>query len=156
MSKPVDTKPLVDYDGVLDEKERRRILARVDSMFSWVGAAIPREIEVDGERIPLKGTIEELIMKKELDRESRARISKLLRALHRKEESLKDLIRDGDITEDQAVEIYDEIKGIVRALSKLRKLESGEDPGDADVEKQTLMKKVDDEKRWKKFLEGVD
>ena len=156
MSKPVDTKPLVDYDGVLDEKERRRILARVDSMFSWVGAAIPKEIEVDGEKIPLRGTIKELIMKDKLDPESRDRISKLLRALHKREESLKDLIREGDITEDQAVDIYDEIKGIVRALSKLRKLESGEDTGDTDVEKQTLMKKVDDEKRWKKFLDDVD
>jgi hypothetical protein len=155
MSKPVDTKPLVDYDGVLDEKERRRILARIDSMFSWVGAAVPREVEVDGERIPLRDTIEELIMKDELDHEGRARITKLLKALKKKEASLKDLIRDGDISEDEAVDIYDEIRGIVRAVSKLRKIKSGEDLDDLDVEKQSLMDKVDDEKRWKKFLDDV-
>ena len=155
MGKKVDTKPLVDYDGVFTKEERRRILSRIDSMFSWAGASIPESVELDGEYIPIRKTINDLIMKDELDDNDRGRISKLVRALSKKERDLKELIKKGDISEEKGVELYDEIRGILRAVAKLRRLSHGEDDDDSDVERAALMRKVDDERRWKEFLKKV-
>jgi len=155
MAKGIDTKPLVDYDGVFTREERKRILSRLDSMFNWVGAAIPDEMELEGERVNLRGTIEDLVMKDELDRKDRRRITGLIRALRKREKGMKEMIRKGDISEERAVEIYDDLKGIVRAVSKLRRLYEGEDDDDEPMEKSALMRRVNDERRWKKYLDRV-
>jgi hypothetical protein len=155
MRQRVDTKPLVDFDGILTLEERKRILARVDSMFSWVGASIPDRLEADGDVIHLKRTIHDLIMKKELDGSDRKRIRALVRALDRKGKGLRELITSGDISEEQAVEIYEEMRGILRAVSRLRKLESGEEGERIETERDALMRRVDDERLWREYLKKV-
>jgi hypothetical protein len=149
-------KPLVDYDGVLTKEERKRILSRIDSMFSWVGASIPDTVEIKGKKLPLRRAINDLIMKDELDDDDVKRIGRMVKALESHGRELREVIRKGDIDEDRAVEIYDEIKGILRAVSKLRRLKAGEDDDDDEnYDKSVLMDRVDDEKRWQKYLKSV-
>ena len=62
VSKQIIIKPYVDYDGILTLEERKKILTRLESAFSWLGATIPEEIEINGKKIKLLKEIQNLIM----------------------------------------------------------------------------------------------
>ena len=155
MTKEIIIKPHVDYDGILTQEERKKILMKIESAFGIVGADIPREIEIDGEKFKLRNEIQDLIMKEDLSTMERIRIEKLITKLEAHGKKFKNMITNSAITEEQAMELADMICGLLRAVHKLRQVIQKAPQTNAYDAKDELMKKVEDEKRWVKFSKKI-
>jgi len=143
----------VDWNGVLEPEERRRIHERIHSAFGAVGARIPETIETGGRRLRLKEAVFAYLDKERLTAEELDAVDALSAALKERVDELDRDIMTGDISEKGAVDLMKEVLGILRALDHLRRLR--EDPKRAGPARATLMKKVDDERRWRDFLKQV-
>ena len=144
--------PLVDMDGILTEDERARIIKRLHSMLSWVGSIIPDKEVISGRPVDLRKTISELIRKPELTREDLEKAGILAKGISERERDLEGTIVHGDITEEEALELLEEARGLLRAIEGLSNIQ---ERGKAIKVKEELLRKVDDEKRWKKFLDKI-
>lgn len=143
----------VDWNGVLEPEERRRIHERIHSAFGAVGARIPETIETGGRRLRLKEAVFAYLDKERLTADELDAVDALSAALKERVDELDRDIMTGDISEKGAVDLMKEVLGILRALDHLRRLR--EDPKRAGPARATLMKKVDDERRWRDFLKQV-
>ena len=85
MTKKIVIEPIVNYDGILSQDERKKILNRIESAFGWVGATIPEEIELRGTKFKLHEEIQNLILKDELTSSESKRIEKLIESLDAEE-----------------------------------------------------------------------
>jgi Family of unknown function (DUF5788) len=144
---------VVNWDGVLEPKERRRILDRIHSAFGAIGARIPETVESNGRRLRLRDTIHAYLDKDLLSPQEIEAVESLSAALEAKAREDEMSIREGELTESGAVGLMREVLGILRALDHLRKLR--EDPEKAGLARSSLMKRVDDERRWLAFLKNV-
>ncbi len=144
--------PLVNMDGILSEDERARIIKRLHSMLSWVGSIIPDKEVISGEPVDLRTAISELIRKSELSREDLEKARILAKGISERERDLEGTIVHGDITEEQALELLEEARGLLRAVEELSNIQ---ERGKAIKIKEELLGKVDDEKRWKKFIDKI-
>ncbi|MCK5561364.1 MAG: hypothetical protein KAJ51_12245 [Thermoplasmata archaeon] len=129
-------------------------MKRIQSLFNWVGASIPEEAEIDGRKIKLRRLVSDFITKTDISNEDQKNIKILIKALLKKEKTLENVISRGKISDHKAMEMLDEITGILRAVDKLRNL-TEEDQDDAHSGKEDLMRKIDDEKRWMKFVRSM-
>jgi len=143
----------VNWDGILEAGERRRILARIHSALGAVGARIPDAIDVGGKRLRLKDAVFTYLDKERLSAEDLEAVDNLSSALRERVARLEGSIAGDDISESRAIELMREVLGILRALDHLRKL--GADPKKANLARATLMERVDDEKRWLAFLKNA-
>ncbi|MEE9150995.1 MAG: DUF5788 family protein [Thermoplasmata archaeon] len=141
--------PLVNMDGILTEGERKRIIKRLHSILSWVGSIIPEKEEIQGRQIDLRKTITELITKPELTIKDIEKAKVLASGIAERERYLEEVIIHGDITEEEALQLLEEARGLLRAMEELRNIRGKRKAIEA---KETLLSKVDDEKRWSRFL----
>lgn len=141
--------PLVDMDGILTEDERRRIIKRLHSMLSWVGSSVPERETIKGKTIDLRKIVMELISKPRLTKEDFEKASVLAKGIAERERYLEEVIIHGDITEEEALQLLEEARGLLRAMEELRNIQEKKK---AIETKETLMNKVDDEKRWQRFI----
>ena len=144
--------PLVDMDGILTEDERRRIIKRLHSMLSWVGSSVPEREIIQGRHIDLRKMVVELISKPRLTREDLEKARVLAEGIAERERYLEEVIIHGDITEEEALQLLEEARGLLRAIEELRNIQERKK---ALETKETLLSKVDDEKRWKEFLDKL-
>ena len=140
----------VNWDGMLEPDERRRILARIHSALGAVGARIPEHIDVGGKRLRLKDAVFSYLDKEMLSAADLEAADTLSAALRERVSRLESSIARDDISEKNAIELMREVLGILRALDHLRKLRA--DPEKAGLARDTLMNRVDDERRWLAFL----
>lgn len=157
MAKEIVIDSYIDYDGILTSDERKKILNRIESAFSWLGATIPEEIELDGEKVQLRSEIQKLILKAQLSSAENLRIEKLISSLETKERGLVNIIKNENIPDYDALELSNKICGLLRAVHNLRDLikrvpDSSSKALDA---KQKLLDDVEDEKRWLKYVKKV-
>jgi hypothetical protein len=152
MPRKLQILPLVDMDGVLTEDERRRIIKRLHSLFSWVGSNIPEHEVISGEHLDLRKVVSELIVKPKLTPEDIEKAWSLAKGIAERERYLEKVIVTGDITEERALELLDEARGLLRAMDELENIR---ERSKIMEEKEALMGQVDDEKRWKEFLARV-
>jgi hypothetical protein len=143
---------VVNWDGVLSLQERSRIFARLHSAFGAVGAAIPDYEVLDGRRIPLKRVIFDYLGKPGLTRKELQAADGLAEGLGRKVKDLEARLREGELTEQGAVDLMKEALGLMRALQHLRGLR---DPENIRLARRDLLVRVDDESRWLEFLKKV-
>ena len=143
----------VNWDGILEPNERRRILARIHSALGAVGARMPEDIVIGGKRLRLKDAVFAYLDKARLSAEDLEAVDTLSAALRERVGRLESSIAGDDLSEDSAIELMREVLGILRALEHLRKLR--EDPKKAGLAHDTLMERVDDERRWLAFLKKV-
>lgn len=155
MTRKVILEPIVDHDGILTTEERKRILNRIESAFSWLGAAIPKVIELDGEKIKLRDEIQKLIMKDNLTESEHDRIKKLIALLGDKQKLLRDIVNVGSISDTEALEISNNICGILRAVHELDDLVKRAPKTEAANAKQELMNDIEDKRRWLKYVKKI-
>jgi hypothetical protein len=143
----------VNWNGVLEPEERRRIHERIHSAFGAVGARMPETIVSGGRRLRLKEAVFSYLDKERLTPDELDAVDALSAALKRKVDELDRDIMTGDLSEKCAVDLMKEVLGILRALDHLRTLR--EDPKRAGPARTALMKRVDDERRWRDFIRQV-
>ena len=156
MTKRVVVEPIIDYDGILTETERKKILKRIESAFCWLGASIPEDIELDGVKFKLRSEIQHLIMKNELTRSEKEHIKKLIASFEDREKFLRALVKTEAISDIEALEISKKICGILRGVHDLRELVENAQKGKAYDAKNDLMRDVEDEKRWLKYIKKLE
>ncbi len=152
MDMKIELLPLVDMDGILTEDERKRIIKRLHSALSWVGSRIPEEGVVCGHYVDLRDAVMDLISKKDLTHDDIECAKFLSDNLLEREADLEKEIIHGEITEEEAIELLDEARGLLRAIQELENLE---DRGQKLQAKDTLLARVDDQKRWKYFIDKL-
>jgi hypothetical protein len=152
MAEVPDDEEVVDWNGILEPQERRRILARIHSAFGAVGARIPETVTVKGRTVRLKETVFSYLDKDKLTAADLEAADALSEALGETVRELSSRIQRGDLTEKGAVDLMKEVLGILRALDHLRRLR---DPQRAGPARRSLMERVDDERRWLEFVKNV-
>ncbi len=152
MHKKFEMLPLVDMDGILTEDERRRIIKRLHMMLSWVGSTIPEKEVIQGKSLDLRKIISEFISKPEITKADIQRARLLARGISEREHFLEEVIIHGDISEEEALLLLEEAKGLLRAMEELENIQ---DRAKAIKAKETILKRVDDEKRWQQFVDKV-
>ena len=126
--------------------ERKQLLARLDREGATVGATIPDEITVQGERLALAEFVFETRSRGSVPADERETVEQAKRNLRRERLARRQRIEEGDITRERGEELVESIIGIERALHALGDL------GTADIEREATAKEAADQKRWMNFL----
>ena len=100
----------------------------------------------------LRKVVSELITKPKLTPEDIEKAWLLARGIAKRERYLEEVIVKGNISEERALELLDEARGLLRAMEELENIR---ERSKIIEEKMALMGQVDDEKRWKEFLDRV-
>jgi len=142
----------IDGRKLLSPEERAKMLARIHSLVYWVGMLIPEQELLGDSEVDLREVVYDLTNKEKLTPEDVARVNQLIAMLKRKERSLETSLSRDPMTVETAKELLDEICGLLRAIDELRSVESVEK---AEFRKQEVMSRIEDAKRWKKFLDSI-
>jgi hypothetical protein len=137
--------------GPLTAEDRKRILGRVHSLLYWVGRLIPEDLELQGRRVNLREVVFTYLEKDNPTPSERADAMALADLLKERARQMEEEIRSEDLTRQQACDLMNEICSLLRAVDELR-YAHGEA---AKVQRETLMKKIDDVKRWDRFVKQV-
>lgn len=142
----------VDGRRLLTPDERERMIATIHSMVFWVGVLIP-EWEVVGDReVELRETVFRLSTKENLTDEDIRRMDALVDMLKVRERELEGRLAQDEMTVDAAKALMEEIRGLLKAIDDLRSAETDEH---ASVNKEEVMARVKDAKRWKDFIDQI-
>lgn len=142
----------IDARRLLTPEERAKMIARIHSLVYWVGMMIP-EHEVLGEsEIDLRQVVYNLTTKEDLTEEDRRQVDELIRLLRQKSRSLETRLSKDPLTVDTAKNMLEEICGLLRAIDELRTAETVEK---AEFKKRDIMTRIDDARRWQKFIESI-
>lgn len=125
--------------------ERAILLERVERDGATVGAAIPAELEVDGEVLPLRERVLE-ITADEPDDEARERARRLVKGLRGVRRELRATVEDPATSREEGEQLVETIAGIDRAINALTQLDA---PG---VAEQAERRQREDRRRWMNFL----
>lgn len=129
----------------LTDEERRKLLSSLHRTLVWVGVKEPEECSVDKEMMneemlkyglterdlppevhPEKGTIDahhlvwRLINEDEITDKERLQIEEMIDLLGKKEKQEEEIIAHGNLTHQQARELYNKTVGCLRALLDLK------------------------------------
>ena len=149
--KPTTTKT-IDARTLLTNDERSKMISRIHSLVYWVGMLIPEHELLSGSEIDLREVVYNLTTKEKLSPEDVREANDLINQLKKRERELEDQLSRDQMTRDAAKGMLEEICGLLRAIDELR---SAENPQGAEFQKKTLMNKVEDAKRWQKFVESI-
>lgn len=130
----------------MQEFERKRLLERIEREGATIGADIPEEIEIQGERIALREFVFEIRRRETVPPGERERVERAKRNLRRERLQRKQRIEDGEISYEEGERLARAIVGVDRALDALEQL------GSVDVEGEAAAKEAADRKRWLTFL----
>jgi len=139
--------------STLTKKEREELLFKLKRIFTFVGTETPEKIELDGQVVPLHEVMWHLINhKQEITPEECAAVQKLWRAIERKIQQIESTIRGQDIDESEALELYAEAQGLIRAAVELRGLEKGKLTDSAHTPSVDINEA---QKRWLSYLKKI-
>jgi len=144
--------PTIDARHLLTSEERSKMLSRIHSLVYWVGMLIPEHEVLGGTEIDLRETVYDLATKETLTAEDTERVNKLIGQLRKKESELEKKLEHDKLTLEAANGMLEEICGLLRAIDDLKSVESVEK---AEFRKKELMTRVEEAKRWQKFVEAI-
>ena len=142
----------IDARKLLTPEERARMLARIHSLVYWVGMLIPEQEILGDSEIDLREVVYDLTNKEKFTPEDVARVNQPVNLLKAKEKTLETSLTRDQMTVDTAKGLLDEICGLLRAIDELRSVET---PQKAEFRKQEVMSRIEDAKRWKKFVDSI-
>lgn len=106
----------------MDERERERLLARIDRGSSTLGAELPETVEIGGETVALREFVFECERIDAVPEAQRDRIEELLSGLRRERLRRRQAIRDDEVDRETAESYVETIRGLERAISALEGL----------------------------------
>ncbi|MFC6904672.1 DUF5788 family protein [Halalkalicoccus tibetensis] len=130
----------------MQEYERKQLLERVNKEGATIGASIPEEIDVQGERVELRDFVFEIKRRETIPEGERDRVERAKRNLRKERLERLELIEEGEISREEGERLAESIIGIDRALEGLQQL------GPADLENEVRAQEVADKKRWTRFM----
>lgn len=142
----------VDARTLLTPEDRAKMLARIHSLVYWVGMLIPEHEVLGDSEIDLREIVYDLTNKEHLTSEDVKRVNELIRLLKEKERALESSLAHDPMTLEAAKELLEEICGLLRAIDELRSVETAEK---AEFSKAAVMSRIEDAKRWQKFVESI-
>ena len=128
------------------------MIQRIHSLVYWVGMLIPEHEILGDSEIDLREVVYNLTSKEKLSAEDIRKANDLISLLKKKEHELETKLSHDRMTLDAAKQMLEETCGILRAIDELRSVETVEK---AEFRKQALMSKIEDAKRWQKFVESI-
>jgi hypothetical protein len=137
---------------LLTDEERDRILDRAHSVFSWVGNLIPDKEKFDNTEIELRNVIFKLRTKKGITDDDRELARLLIQKIKGRKSELENKLKNDKITLAVAKKLLDEMSGLVKAINDLHDVELSDDLIDR---KAAIFNRIDDEKRWQKYLKRI-
>ena len=144
---------LSDAD-TLTKKEREELLFKLGRVLTFVGTEIPEEAQLDGQRVPLREVMWHLINhKQELTPDEFAAVDKLYGAIERKIREIESMIKTGDIDDNEALALYAEAQGLIRAAVELRDIEKGKKLN--NYARAVSEKTIEAQKRWLEYLKKI-
>jgi hypothetical protein len=146
-----DAWDVCDGPSVLTKDDRTRIASRIHSLLFWVGEMIPQEIRLENRSVPLREVVFRYIMSDSPSDEERKDAAALAQMLDQLVRDMEEEIKHGDVTRARACELMNEARSYLRAVDELRNASEK----DADIKRHSLMNRVDDARRWKRFVEKV-
>ena len=142
----------MDARNLLSNEERAKMISRIHSLVYWVGMLIPERELLDGSEIDLREVVYNLTSKEKLTVEDVQEANDLIAHLKEREHELEAQLSHDQMTRDTAKGILEEICGLLRAIDELRSAENAER---AEFKKEALMSKIEDAKRWQRFVESI-
>jgi len=137
---------------LLTDEERERFLDRAHSVFSWVGNLIPDKEKFGSTEIELRNVIFKLRTKKGITDDDRELARLLMQKIKERKGELETKLKNDKLTLAAAKKLLDEISGLVKALNDLHDVEFS----DELIERKSAMfNRIDDEKRWQKYLKRI-
>lgn len=130
----------------MQEYERKQLLERVGREGATIGAQIPEEIDVQGERVELRDFVFEIKRRETVPSGERERVEQAKRNLRRERIERMDRLEEGEISREEGERLAESIIGIDRALEGLQNLSP------ADVEAEAKAQEIADRKRWTRFM----
>jgi hypothetical protein len=113
---------------------------------------IPEQEILGDSEIDLREVVYTLTTKEKLTEADVKRVDELIELLKQKEKTLEVSLSRDQMTVDRAKELLQEICGLLRAIDELRSVDTMEK---AEFRKQEVMSRIEDAKRWKKFVESI-
>ena len=137
---------------LLTDEERERILDRAHSVFSWVGNLIPDKDKFDNTEIELRNVIFKLRTKKGITDDDRELARLLIQKIKGRKGELENRLKNDKMTLAAAKKLLDEMSGLVKALNDLHDVELSDE---LIERKSAIFNRIDDEKRWQKYLKRI-
>jgi hypothetical protein len=137
---------------LLTDEERQRILDRAHSVFAWVGNLIPDKEKFDNTEIELRNVIFKLRTKKGITDDDRELARLLIQKIKVRKGELESRLKNEKITLATAKKLLDEISGLVKAINDLHDVELSDE---LIERKSAIFNRIDDEKRWQKYLKRI-
>ncbi len=142
----------IDARHLLTSEERSKMLSRIHSLVYWVGMLIPEHEVLGGRELDLREIVYDLTTKEKLTPGDTARVNRLIDQLRKKESELEKKLAHDKLTLEAANGMLEEICGLLRAIDDLKSVETMEK---AEFRKNELMSRVEQAKRWQKFVESI-
>lgn len=140
----------------ITDKERRQLLSALHSRLFWVGQYIPDYVEFEGETYPLHNYVWELVQKDELSPAEKSSIDKYIEIISAKEEKDEKELEEEFLTSEEARKLYHETAGLLRAITDLKEIESGDFKENTKYfQEQFANQRVKDARLWLEFLNKV-
>lgn len=130
----------------MQEYERKQLLERVNKEGATIGASIPEEIDVQGERVELRDFVFEIKRRETVPDGERERVEQAKRNLRKERLERLEQIEEGEISREKGERLAESVIGIDRALEGLQQL------GPANLEAEVEAQEVADKKRWTRFM----
>ncbi len=138
----------------LTQRERDELIFKLNRLFTFVGTEIPGEVELDHERVPLHQVMWQLINHKEkLTPEAFVAVEKLYDSIERKIRQIESTIKTGAINDSEAITLFKEAQGLIRAAIELRDIEEGKQLD--TYGELASAQKTEAQKRWLEYLKKV-
>jgi uncharacterized protein YgfB (UPF0149 family) len=137
---------------LLTDEERERILDRAHSVFSWVGNLIPDKEKFGSTEIELRNVIFKLRTKKGITDDDRELARLLIQKIKGRKGELESRLKNDKMTLSAAKKLLDEMSGLVKALNDLHDVELSDELVER---KSAIFNRIDDEKRWQKYLKRI-
>ncbi|WP_406655603.1 DUF5788 family protein [Methanolobus sp. ZRKC2] len=109
-------------DSEISERERNKLLNNLHKRLFWVGEQIPSKIMLDGKEVNLHEVVWEIVNKRKYSPEDLDNIQIFLDLLYEKEKECERQLEEGNLTEKEAKDIFNETAGLMRAIMDLQEL----------------------------------
>ncbi|MBI0582999.1 MAG: hypothetical protein ISF22_02095 [Methanomassiliicoccus sp.] len=146
-----EARDVCEGTSALTAEDRGRIISRIHSLLFWVGEMIPQEITIEDRSVRLRDTVYHYITNDAPTEQEQEDAAVLAELLDRHVREIEADIKHGDVSRQQACDLMNEARSILRAVDELRNAR-GEA---AEIKRQDLMKRIEDVRRWQRFVDQV-